>query len=238
VLETLEKLLAESPAFALVIIFWIGAVASISSCMAIRLPIVLAYVAAFGGSRKRSLAMTVSFVVGLVVSYMLVGAAVAFLTGAVHQLLQTTKVIFWVSGGLLVIMGAMVSGLIGANSLSGRWQGIAARLDRTRTAGAFVLGLLFGLLMMPACPLCGAGLIVLAGVVTAKSLSWGYGLAMFVSFALGQGLPIVAVGTLTTVLRPGLISGLRKSLCSLEQHFQLLCGNALIVLGIYFIVVG
>jgi cytochrome c biogenesis protein CcdA len=237
VFDALEKLLTESPAFALVIIFWIGAVASLGSCTAIRLPIVLGYIAASGGSRKRSLLLTASFLVGLVVSYVLIGAAAAFLGGAVHQLLQTSKVIFWVSGVLLFIMGAMVSGVISPSVLAGRWQSIAARLERTRTPGALVLGLLFGLLMMPACPLCGAGLFVLAGAVAAKSLSW-YGLAMFASFALGQGLPVVAIGTLTTVLRPGLISGLRRSLCSVEQHIQLLCGNVLMVLGIYFIVVG
>jgi len=237
VLDTLEKLLLESPILALFIIFWIGAVASLSSCTAIRLPIVLGYIVASGGSRKRSLLLTASFFVGLVVSYVLIGAAAAFLGGVVHQLLLTSKVIFWISGALLIVAGAMVSGLIGPNLLPGRWQHIGARLDRARTAGALVFGLLFGLLTMPACPLCGAGLIVLAGIVAAKSLSW-YGLAMFASFALGQSLPVVAIGVLTTIIRPGLINRLRTSLCSVEQHIQLLCGNLLMVLGIYFIIVG
>ncbi len=236
-LDKLETLIVESPAFALVIIFWIGAVASLTSCMAIRLPIVLGYVATSGDSKRRSLAVTFSFLVGMVVSYVLIGAAAAFVGGAVGKLLQTSKIAFWVTGTLLLVIGVLVSGLINPGSLSERWQKIAARLERMRVAGAILLGLLFGLLMMPACPLCGAGLIVLAGVVMTKSLSW-YGLAMFASFALGQGLPVVAVGTLTALLRPGLISVLRKGLCSVDQHVQLLCGNVLVVLGIYFIVVG
>jgi cytochrome c biogenesis protein CcdA len=237
VLDTLEKLLVESPVLALFIIFWIGVVASLSSCTAVRLPIVLGYVAASGGSRRRSLFLTCLFLLGLVISYVLIGTAVAFVGGMVHQLLSNSKVIFWVSGGLLLIAGALLSGLISPNLLPSRWRQITTRLDRVRTAGAFAFGLLFGLLTMPACPLCGAGLVVLAGIVAAKHLSL-YGLAMFVSFGLGQGLPILAVGVLTTVVEPELINRLRTYLCSTEQHVQLLCGNLLMVLGIYFIVVG
>jgi cytochrome c biogenesis protein CcdA len=237
VLDALNKLIIESPILALLVIFWIGAVASLSSCTAVRLPIVLAYVGASGGSRRRSLLLTGLFLAGLVISYVLIGAAVAFVSGAVSQLLHTSKVIFWVSGALLIVAGALISGLVSPSLLPGRWRHIGVRLDRARPAGALVFGLLFGLLTMPACPLCGAGLVVLAGIVAAKSLSL-YGLAMFASFGLGQAVPVMAVGVLTTVLRPGLINRLRTRLCSVEQHIQLLCGNLLIVLGIYYIVVG
>jgi len=237
VLDTLEKLLTESPALALAIIFWIGAVTSLSSCTVIRLPIVLGYVGACGGSKKRALLLTVLFLLGSVISYVLIGAAAAFVGGMVRQLLDTTKVIFWASGALLFIAGAMISGLISPSLLPSGWRHIGTRLDWVRAPGALVFGALFGLLTMPACPLCGAGLIVLAGVVATKSLSL-YGLAMFASFALGQGLPIVAVGVLTTIIKPGLIHRLRMHMCSIEQHLQLLCGNLLMVLGIYFIVVG
>jgi len=237
VLDTLGKLLIESPVLALLVIFWIGAVTSLSSCTAIRLPIVLGYVAASGRSRKHSLLLTALFLLGLVVSYVLIGAAAAFVGGMVRELLNTSKVAFWALGVLLFVAGALLSGLISPGLLPSRWRHIGGRLDRARAAGALVLGLFFGLLTMPACPLCGAGLIVLAGIVAAKSLSL-YGLAMFASFALGQGLPLAAIGVLTTIVKPGLINWLRTRLCSVEQHGQLLCGNLLMVLGIYFIVVG
>jgi len=237
VLDALKKLVIESPILALLVIFWIGAVASLNSCTAVRLPIVLGYVGASGGSRKRSLFLTGLFLAGLVVSYVLIGAAVAFVSGAVSQLLHTSKVIFWISGALLIVAGALISGLISPGLLPSRWQHIGVRLDRARPLGALIFGLLFGLLTMPACPLCGAGLIVLGGIAAAKSLSL-YGLAMFASFALGQTVPVMAVGVLTTILRPGLIRRLRTRLCSAEQHIQLLCGNLLIVLGIYYIIVG
>ena len=73
--------------------------------------------------------------------------------------------------------------------------------------------------------------------MVAKNLSL-YGLALFVSFALGQGLPLLAVGVLASLLKPDLIKRLRTRMCSIEQRMQLLAGNTLMVLGIYFIVVG
>jgi len=237
VLETLQKLLTESPVLALLTIFWIGAVTSLSMCTAIRLPIVLGYVAASGDSRKRSLLVTALLLLGLVISYVLIGAAAVLVHGAVLKLVHTSKEIFWICGVLLIVAGVLVSGLVGPNLLPGRWRHIGGRLKWARGAGALVFGLLFGLLTMPACPLCGEGLIALAGIVATKSLSL-YGLAMFASFALGQGVPIAAIGVLTAVLKPGVISWVRTRLCSVEQHGQLFCGNLLIVLGICFIIVG
>jgi cytochrome c biogenesis protein CcdA len=237
VLDALKKLMIESPFLALAVVFWVGAVSSLSSCTAVRLPIVLGYVGACGDSRRRSLLLTGLFLAGLVVSYVLVGSAVAFVSGSVNQLLHASKVIFWVSGATLIVAGVLISGMISPAVLPSRWQRAGIRFEQARPAGALLFGLLFGLLTMPACPLCGAGLIVLGGIVAAKSLSL-YGLATFASFALGQAVPVVAVGVLTTVLRPGLIRRLRIRLCSAEQHIQLLCGNLLIVLGIYYVVVG
>jgi len=236
-LERLEILLGESPVLALAIVFWVGAVASLSSCAAIRLPIVLGYVAAAGGPRRRSLLLTALFLVGLVASYALIGSAAAFLGGIVHRLLLTNKFIFWIAGLSLVATGILVSGTMSTGLLPQRWRDVGARLERARPAGALLFGFLFGLLLMPACPLCGAGLIVLAAVVAAKNLSL-YGIAVFISFALGQGLPIAAVGVLTALAKPDLLKRLRKRLCSIDQRVQLLCGNLLTVLGLYFIIVG
>jgi cytochrome c biogenesis protein CcdA len=236
-MENLERLLSDSPMLALCIVFWIGAVASLSLCTAIRLPIVLGYVAAVGNSRKRSLLLTALFLAGLVLGYVLIGTAAAFIGGTVRGLLRASQFVFWATGFVLILVGILASGVIGPGLLPQRLRRISAALDRASPMGALVLGALFGLLTMPACPLCGAGLIVLAGSVATLNLPL-CGVPVFISFALGQGLPLVAVGVLTAIVKPNLIRRLRARLCSIEQQIQLLCGNLLIVLGIYFIVVG
>ena len=40
------------------------------------------------------------------------------------------------------------------------------------------------------------------------------------------------------LLKPNLVGWLRTRMCSLEPRMQLLTGNMLVVLGIYFVIVG
>jgi cytochrome c biogenesis protein CcdA len=93
------------------------------------------------------------------------------------------------------------------------------------------------LLETPACPCCGAGILVLAGVVVAKDLSF-FGLLLFASFALGQSVPVLAVGVLTGLVKSDVVRRMRTHVCSIEQRIQLITGNVLMVLGVYLIIVG
>jgi cytochrome c biogenesis protein CcdA len=237
VISTIDRIFNGSPP-ALFIVFWIGAVASLSSCTVVRLPIVMGYVAGSGSSKRRALLQTVLFTFGLVVTYVLLGAVTAFTGGVIHRIVQLNKYAYWFLGIVLFITGLLVSGLLGTRLLPKGCQRVAHGLNTATFAGAFLFGGFFGLLVMPACPCCGAGLLVLAGVVVAKHLSWSYSLAVFASFALGQSLPVLAVGLLTGLFKPDLIRRLRNHICSIEQRIQLVAGNILMVLGIYFVIVG
>ncbi len=93
------------------------------------------------------------------------------------------------------------------------------------------------MLVIPACPNCGAGLILLAKKVAVARLGL-FGLALFLGFALGQAVPILAVGALTSLGRPELVAKMRGRLCSIEQRISLLAGNTLMAVGVYFLIVG
>ena len=43
---------------------------------------------------------------------------------------------------------------------------------------------------------------------------------------------------LTGLVMPGLLLMLRTRMCSVEQRIQLLAGNVLMVLGIYFVIIS
>lgn len=237
VVSTIERLFSESPP-ALLVVFWIGAVASLSSCTVLRLPVVLGYVAGSGGPKLRSLALTVLFTLGLVLVYIALGAITAFTGGFIHGVVGINKYVFWFLGAVLFMMGLIVSGLLSVRFLPKGCRRIAEGLSTAGYAGAFLFGGLFGLLVMPACPCCGAGLLVLAGITVAQNMSWSYSLAVFASFALGQSFPVLAIGVLTSLLKPDLLRKMRSRMCSIEQRVQLVSGNVLMVLGIYFVVVG
>ncbi len=97
-----------------------------------------------------------------------------------------------------------------------------------------MLGLVLGLLQTPACPTCRVQLLEIVEAVS-KSPS---GPALLVGFAAGQGLIALGIGVMVGLLKPSLFAWLRAWLCSLEQRMQLLTGNMLVVLGIYFVIVG
>jgi len=221
----------------LVVVFWVGAAASLGSCLLVRLPVVMGCVAGSGSSKKRGLVLTALFVLGLVLSYVLLGFITAFMGELINKVLVFNKYIFWLLGITLFVAGIWISGLLSLRSLPDQCQRIGDRLRRWGSVGTFLMGVLFGLLVMPACPSCGAGLLILAGVVVSQNLSV-YGLLVFASFGLGQSLPVLAVGVLTGLVKPDLVKRLRTRMCSIEQRIQLIAGNVLMILGVYFVVVG
>lgn len=234
---TIDRVITESPAWALLVVFSIGALASLSSCTVIRLPVVMGCVAGSGTSKRRGLILTVLFSLGLILSYIVLGLTTAFMGELIHRVLVLNKYVFWFLGMVLFVVGVWVSGLLSLRSLPEQWKALGDRLRTGGMIGGFLLGILFGLLETPACPCCGGGLLLLAGVVVAKNVS-SYGLLVFASFALGQSVPVLAVGVLTALVKPDLIRRMRTRMCSIEQRVQLIAGNALMVLGIYLIVVG
>lgn len=217
--------------------FWIGAGSSLGWCTAIRLPIVIGYVAGSDLPKKRAIVLTCLFAVGMIVSYILLGTVVVMAGGAAEGLLQINKYVFWILGLLLIVAGILLSGLLSVHSLSERWPGLSARLQKAALPGAVLLGALCGLMIVPGCPSCGAGLLTLAGIIVAEKLSV-YGLLLFTSFALGQSLPVLGVGVLTAMIKRDMIHRARTRICSLEERIQLIAGNVLMILGFYLIVVG
>jgi len=222
---------------ALLLVFYAGVVASLGPCTLIRLPVVLAYAAGSGHAKKRAILLILLFVLGLVLSYVLVGILAATRGGLVSPLIHTNKFLFWSLGMLLLAAGVLCSGLVSHRWLPERWRRLTDALDRVGSPGVILLGVLFGLIMMPACPGCGAGLFAVAGSVAARHVP-ALGLPLFLSFALGQVLPVLAAGLLVALIRQRALKRLRNHMCSIEQRLQLLAGNVLIVLGIYLIVVG
>jgi cytochrome c biogenesis protein CcdA len=223
--------------WALFLVFWIGTIASLSSCTVVRLPVVMGCVAGPGTSKKHGILLTLLFSLGLVISFVVLGSITAFTGGVIHKVLAVNKYIFWVLGIVLFGVGVWISGLLSLRSLPDQWQVIENRLRKRGAVGTFLLGIVFGLLETPACPCCGAGILVLAGVVVAKDLSF-FGLLLFASFALGQSVPVLAVGVLTGLVKSDVVRRMRTHVCSIEQRIQLITGNVLMVLGVYLIIVG
>ena len=215
----------------LTVVLWMGMLAAFNICAAVRLPVVDAYVAGAGTSRKHALVLAVLLALGLAGGTWLLGLTAAPADDSVHKTLQVNKYSFWILGACLIAIGVLVSGLINLPFVPETWRRIGQRLAPTTVPGALLLGLVLGLLQTPACPTCRAQLLA---VVEAPIQSG----PVLLGFAVAQSLVALGLGVLVALLKPTLFLWLRTQMCSLEQRLQLLTGNMLVVLGIYFIIVG
>ncbi len=217
-------------------VFVAGTAASLSLCAVVRLPIVLAYVAGAANSKRHGIVLSVLFAAGLIVGTTLLGLTAGPPDEGLRAMLGLNKALFWLLGAGLFVSGVLLSGVINPHLLPAKWQKATQRLARTGSMGALLLGCAFGLLQTPACPNCGTAIQALVQVAGGSSLFEGT--LLFAGFAAGQGLTMLAVGVLTSLMMPELLRRLRTKMCSIEQRIQLLAGNVLMILGLYFIIVG
>jgi cytochrome c-type biogenesis protein len=233
----LDPSLTQPSEITLAVSVWMGILASVSVCAAVRLPLLVAYVTATGTTRRHAAILTALFTLGLAGGTVLLGLTVTPTDGGVHQALQVSKGWFWILGLCLAGAGVLISGLINLQFVPPKWRGVAERLVRTDWPGALLLGLVFGLLQTPVCPTCRAGLLAVVEGAAARGSAL-YGLLLLLAFTAAMSLTALVAGTLTGLLRPRLLAWLRKWMCSIEPRMQLLIGNVLVVIGIYFVVVG
>ena len=218
-------------------LFWAGIATSLGLCAAIRLPIVVVYVLGAGRSRWHALALSVLFVVGLIAGTVLLSTTITPTGDGSHQVFQADKHLFWGLGLGLFAAGLLVSRLANPQLLPWPLCGVGEIFTKVRWLGALLSGGALGLLQTPACPSCGPSLQALAETARLGGAS-SDGLLLLAGFAAGQSAIVLCVAVLVSVVRPDLLMWLRSWMCSVEERFQLLAGNLLMVLGLYFVIVG
>ena len=91
---------------------------------------------------------------------------------------------------------------------------------------------MFAFLEMPACPCCASVLFVIVGVVSLCG-SWVYSFIILLSFALGQGLPILLIGSSTSLTKI-----LAPKMERFEKYIQFIAGTILILIASYFFIIA
>jgi thiol:disulfide interchange protein DsbD len=166
--------------------FGAGFLTSLTPCVYPMIPITLAIFGARGGdvTRRRALLLATSYVVGMGVTYAVLGVSIALLSGATSfgaQLGHPAVVI-----PLVLLFVALAASMFGAFELN-LPSGLQARLNQIGGkgfGGAFAMGLVGGLIAAPCTGPFLAGL--LAYVSTTGSVVGG-GSLLFV-YALGMGV--------------------------------------------------
>ncbi|MFH1062892.1 MAG: cytochrome c biogenesis protein CcdA [Candidatus Omnitrophota bacterium] len=209
-----------------------GAVASLSSCTIARIPVLWGYVAATSESKKKGIFLSTAFACGLIVSYTILGLLFGTVSGLAGKLIQISQYLYFTLGILLISGGLFFSGLIPIGK-SGFYKHCAATVKQANNLhSAFIFGMLFAFLEMPACPCCGAVLMVIASLVVIKGSLLYSGLVFF-SFALGQSIPILVIGFSTSILKH-----IRPRTQKLEEAISFVAGNILIVSGLFLLMIA
>ncbi len=209
---------------AFLLVFAGGILTSLTPCVYPLIPIT---VSIFGANESagffKSFLLSVVYVIGIVVTYSILGVAVAS-TGAVFGQIMANP---WVVGFIAVILVTLGLSMFGVfeirlpHSVQNRLNTVGG----AGFAGAFAMGTVAGVI---AAPCTGPALaVVLTYIATTGSLFLGFWL-MF-TYALGMGLLFIAIGTFS-----GLLSALPRSggwMYILENIF----GVAIITMALYFL---
>lgn len=164
--------------------FGAGFLTSLTPCVYPMIPITLGIFGARGAdvSKARRLALATSYVVGMGVTYAVLGVTFAMLGGSAGTLLANPFVVI----PIVVLFVAMAASLFGAFELNlpASWQAKLNQVGGKGFGGAFAMGLVGGFIAAPCTGPFLAGL--LAFTASTKSV-FGGGSLLFV-YALGMGV--------------------------------------------------
>lgn len=244
----LEVLRNESIVWALLLAFVFGAGLALTPCSYPVIPLVSA--AIVGGaqhvSRRRLVALSLAYVLGIVVVYAAVGALFAWVGSNLFGSAQSPWVLGPI-GVLIVIFALSMYGLFNLQlptSLQSKLNTISARQQGGSIVSVYVLGL-FSALIMGACttPFIAATLTFIG-----QSGDVVFGMAVMAMLGAGQGAPLILIAALAGMVMPkaGSWMDVIKTLLAtmLLAGALLLVGNLfaptikMLLWGVWFVVLG
>jgi thiol:disulfide interchange protein DsbD len=180
-----------------------GVLVSFTPCMYPVVPITIAYIGARGSaSRSRAILLSVVYVLGMALTYTLLGA-VAALTGSLFGQIQSSPWTYFLMGNLCLLMGLS---LLDVFMVRIPTPAIITRARSERRiaglGGSFLIGAASGFVMGPCT--APALAVILAYAATRQNVPFAASL-MFV-FAVGMGTLLILLGTFA-----GLLAGLPRT---------------------------
>ena len=219
----ISAILQHSPWLAVVAVFLGGVTTALNPCVLAMVPLLMSVVAGNKETTtvRRSLVFSLFFVLGLAVTF----TALGLVSGLMGRMFGDVGA-FWkyVVAGVCLLMGLHLLGVI-------KWNlpvPTGLRVKKQGTFGAFLLGLLFGVVSTPcAVPILA---VLLAFVAEKGNVLYG-GFLLFV-YALGHSVLVLVAGTSVGVAKGLLESkGLRKA----HAIIQKAAGVLIIGIGLYFV---
>lgn len=219
----ISALLQHSPWLAIVAVFLGGVTTALNPCVLAMVPLLMGVVAGNKETTtlRRSLVFSLFFVLGLAITFTVLGLISALMGRMFGNVGQFWK---YAVAGVCFLMGLHLLGIV-------KWNipvPTGIRVKKQGYVGAFLLGLLFGVVSTPcAVPILA---VLLAFVAEKGNVLYG-GFLLFV-YALGHSALVLIAGTSVGAAKGLLESkGLRKA----HGILQKLAGVLIIGIGLYFL---
>jgi cytochrome c-type biogenesis protein len=215
-------LIENASLLAIALVFLGGILTSIGPCNVAMIPLVVGYV---GGShdlpRTRAFILSLTFTIGLALTFMLLGVGAALIGGLVGA---STTWWYYLVAFVCFVIGLNMLGLIHIESPL--WLGgLRERVTLKGVPGALMLGLVSGLVASQcATPVLAA---ILTYVMAKGALL--YGASLLFVYALGRGVPIVLAGTFTGILKR------LQAFGRWNEALEKVAGVVVIAVGLYFV---
>lgn len=223
-MQNAEKVIQTNPWLAFLVVFLGGVLTASNPCVLAMIPLMIGFV---GGTKeisgfKKALLFSLFFVIGLALSFSILGliaATTGRLLGDVGELWRYLVV------AVCFMMGIYLLDIFKIPLPSISHGGVKA----TGMIGAFLMGMLFGVVSTP----CAVPILAIILVMIAAKGSIIYGLGLLFFYALGHCVLILVAGTSI-----GLAKGLLESKHLQKANFYLrkVAAVLVILVGIFFLV--
>ena len=228
-METLLNHLAQSlsgnPFLAYLGVFVGGILSSSSPCVLATIPLVIGYVGGYsGGDRRKAVLYSLTFILGLSITFTILGAIASFIGGLFGV---TGRTWYFVVGGIAIAIGLQLIGLYEWNlpvpaHLQPKQKGIL---------GTFVLGLIFGIVSSP----CATPVLVLILTFVASKGEILYGTSL---------LFVYAIAHCTLIFLAGMAAGFAESfiksrgVSNITSYGKKIGGSIVVAVGFYMVYSG
>lgn len=207
--------------FSALMVLGAGLIAGFSPCTLPTAVLITGYVGGVAENKLRAFSISFSFVLGIVLAL----AALGVLAVVVGNIFVNIEYFNYLVAALLLTMGLWFMKIININI--GSFMPFKVKKD-SGVAGAFLLGLPFGILASPCtAPVLGA---VLAYVATVGDIFLGFSYLLI--FGLARSIPLLIVGTFAGALKT------IKQYGVWQERIEYGAGIIMVILGLYYIWLG